>query len=189
MITIPHTIMATAVENQDHAQDHFQDHARDYYGHGLSTTLINYILPNLAEYNPIELATELNEIFSNGIMFRMTEDADDVLYRIASDEGTVEETQALMDFMTGLAHDTPQRFIEMLQFDTLYTLNTDRVYRLRGEQPSQESREYLEREATRLEQRLMIVRPPRTTERYRLEYEAYQENEETRHRFVLVYQM
>jgi hypothetical protein len=76
-----------------------------------------------------------------------------------------------------------------LKWDTLYTLNSemDWVYDVRS-QPSRERRDYIQTRAGELERELLMVRPPRTTERYRLEYEDYRENEETRQRFVLVYQ-
>jgi hypothetical protein len=158
-------------------------------GQYLSIDFVDDFLSDITRYEPDELAIQLSNLFSNGIMFRMTSAVDDVLYRVSNGDVTDTERQTMVAFLTELAQNTPPRFIEMLKWDTLYTLNSevDWVYDVRS-QPSRERRDYIQTRAGELERQLLMVRPPRTTERYRLEYEDYRENEETRQRFVLVYQ-
>jgi hypothetical protein len=163
---------------------------------GFSTTLTEYILTNVQEYDIEIMAEEVIGVFHQGLFrqdvsFRMSPVANDVLVRIFNRDHTVteREKQELVDFLTILGSNTPRRFVELIEFDTLNTINAryESVYNLRHEQPIDEYLEFLDRECMRIEESLMLSREPSSTEYYHLDYEEYQDNEETRSRFVLVY--
>jgi len=158
---------------------------------GFSTTLTEYILTNVQEYDIEIMAEEVIGVFRQGVTFRMSPVANDVLVRIFNRDHTVteREKQELVDFLTLLGSNTPRRFVELIEFDTLNTINAryESVYNLRHEQPIEEHLEFLDRECMRIEESLMLSREPSSTEYYHLDYEEYQDNEETRSRFVLVY--
>jgi adenylate kinase len=106
----------------------------------------------------------------------------------AQSENFIEEL-VLMECLTELATNIPERFIELIQMDTLSIINAqlEEIIGQRHIAPRRERRQFLEEQATDLEEMLEGVVPRRETEYYELDYEEYQDNEETRSRFVLVY--
>ena len=95
----------------------------------------------------------------------------------------------LMEFLAEFAEDIPQRFIYLTYLDTLSNIEAqlEEIIQQQHIAPRQERRHFLEEHATELEEFLRGVPLRRETEYYELEYEEYQENDETRHRFVMVY--
>jgi len=158
-----------------------------------SEVLTDTILPNLRHYDVWRITPVLLSIFGEGTMFRMTETAHVTIQHIdtitrAQSENFIEEL-VLMEFLTELATNIPERFIELIQMDTLSIINAqlEEIIGQRHIAPRRERRQFLEEQATDLEEMLEGVVPRRETEYYELDYEEYQDNEETRSRFVLVY--
>jgi hypothetical protein len=99
------------------------------------------------------------------------------------------EAEMLMEFLAEFAEDIPQRFIHLTYMDTLSIMDAqlEEIMQQRHIAPRRERREFLEEQATELERLLRGVPLQTETEYYELDYEEYQENDETRHRFVMVY--
>jgi hypothetical protein len=157
-----------------------------------SVVLTEDILPVLQEYNVWSITPVLRSIFREGTMFRMTETAHVAIQHIDAtrlqSENSI-EALVLMEFLAELATNIPERFIELIQMDTLSIMNAqlEEIIGQRHIAPRRERRAFLEEQATYLEELLEGVVPRRETEYYELDYEEYQDNEETRSRFVLVY--
>lgn len=168
--------------------DQVQDLTATTLARGFSDILIDVVLPNLEEYGASRVSCVLSDLFKEGRMFRMTASVRDALDRITEDE-TTPETRAMMEFLTDLARDTPQRFVELVRIDTLNVVlaQHDYIYQRRHISPERERRNYLDEKADELEELLGTVAEPTSTEYFHLDYEAYQENDETRHRFMMVY--
>jgi hypothetical protein len=150
------------------------------------------ILYNLQHYDTWRITEVMLSIFREGNMFRVTENAREVLQRIHTTRQQREnsvEAEMLMEFLAEFAEDIPQRFIYLTYLDTLSNIEAqlEEIIQQQHIAHRQERRHFLEEHATELEEFLRVVPLRRETEYYELEYEEYQENDETRHRFVMVY--
>lgn len=150
-----------------------------------------------------DLAVLVRNIFTigisrpiGGLMVRTTNRVEELL-AICEWESDVENgldhyetcVQMLRTFVKDLIDDPPVRFVEMLRWDAAYMCQTELswVLDIRREADLLARRPEVERLLSQLQGQLIISTPPRTTERYCLDLENYQENEEERQRFVLRY--
>lgn len=133
-----------------------------------------------------------------GLMIGITDEAEDVLETIRMRdvtninmrEGHIQQQMEMVrSFVRDMIENPPARFLELLKWDALYecrrvlgsVLDVREDAELIDQLPEYGLRLY------DLRQELTTTTRPRTTERYCLQLERYQENEETRERLVLVY--
>ncbi len=175
-----------------HVNGQVQDQVQDRAHRIFSDIFTEEILPNLQQYDAWRITEVMLSIFIQGNMFRMTETAREALQRIHTTRQQREnsvEAEMLMEFLAEFAEDIPQRFIHLTYMDTLSIMDAqlEEIMQQRHIAPRRERREFLEEQATELERLLRGVPLQTETEYYELDYEEYQENDETRHRFVMVY--
>jgi hypothetical protein len=143
---------------------------------------------DIHHYRPEQYVRFLNELFGSGSspMFFMNHRENELLTALSENIEHMEtERKMMMSFLSDLVRDTPPRFIEMLQWDALYTINAQihdahDVRTFTGETE-------LTTRATSFERMLITSTPPSTFECFILVLETYQENDETRRRFVMKY--
>lgn len=134
----------------------------------------------------------------DGLMIGITDEAEDVLETIRMrdvtninmGEGHIQQQMEMVrSFVRDMIENPPARFMELLKWDALYecrrvlgsALDVREDAELIAQLPEYEVR------LLHLREELLISTRPRTTERYCLQMEQYQENEETRERLVLAY--
>lgn len=130
---------------------------------------------------------------ATGILFGISDDAEDVIVRCS--DGPISLFQrdetAFGYFINELVRNTPPRFLELLQWDALFVCESqlDGVVTLVQAQTQREQREYMARRRDRLFAALEMAptRRPRTGERFYVDIERYQENDEACARFVMTY--
>lgn len=123
------------------------------------------------------------------ILFGISEEAEDVI--IQCSDGVGDDFQrdelAFGNFISDLIRNTPSRFVEMLQWDALFLCETRLGGAVRWVQalPQQELVRRRDRLLAVLE--TASITRTRTSERFYVDIERYQENDEQCVRFVMTY--
>jgi hypothetical protein len=153
-------------------------------------------LPNTRDGVPTirEQAYLFYDMFNTaGILFGISDEAEDIIVRCSDGAGTEfsKDELAFGYFINELIRDTPSRFLELLRWDALFVCETQMGGAVTWVQ-AQTQRERLEHMARRRDRLLAVLETApitrtRTGERFYVDIERYQENDEACVRFVMTH--